>query len=90
MTVTIGEVTTGELSRRFDRFEDTVTKAIAGLGDKMDERPGRDDVLGLLKPLESRIAVLEGWQTWALRLGGPALVGALVGVAINASKLNGG
>jgi hypothetical protein len=90
MTATAGDVTTGELGRRFDRFEKTVTDGIAGLADKLDTRPDWKDVQNLIAPLEARVASLEGWQTWALRLGAPALVGSLVGVAINAIKLNGG
>jgi hypothetical protein len=82
-------VTTGELGRRFDRFEDTVTKGIAGLSDKLDTRPDWKDVQNLLTPLEARVASLEGWQTWALRLGGPAIVGALVGVAVNSVRIAG-
>ena len=38
---------------------------------------------------DKAINAIEGWQTWALRLGGPAVVAALVGVAFNASRIGG-
>ena len=88
MTVT-GEVTTGELGRRFDRFETVVTSSLEGISGKLDQRPDWKDVQTLLEPLRDRVSALEGWQTWALRLGGPAIVGSLVGVAINSVRIGG-
>jgi hypothetical protein len=89
MTAAAGDVTTGELGRRFDRFEGTITTALEGISSKLDQRPDWKDVQNMLAPLERRVGSLEGWQTWALRLGGPALVGSLVGVAVNSVRLNG-
>lgn len=43
------------------------------MADKLDARPTKDDITHL----ESRIADLEGWQTWAMRLGIPALLGVV-------------
>lgn len=36
---------------------------------------------------DKAIAGLESWNTWALRLGGPAVAAALVGVVLNASRI---
>lgn len=89
MTATAGDVTTGELGRRFDRFEGTITTALEGISAKLDQRPDWKDVQNMLAPLERRVGALEGWQTWALRLGGPALAGSVVGVLVNSLRING-
>jgi hypothetical protein len=87
MTAAAGDVTTGELGRRFDRFEGTITTALEGISSKLDQRPDWKDVQNMLTPLEGRVAALEGWQTWALRLGAPGIVGAIVGVIINGTRI---
>lgn len=87
MSITTGDVTTGELGRRIDRFEGTVTAALDGIAGKLDNRPDWQDIKRIETALLVRITALEGWQTWALRLGGPALAGALVGVAINGFRI---
>ena len=82
------DVTTGELGRRFDRFEDTITKTLGTVVTKLDERPDWKDVRGIETVLLDRIKRLEEWQTWALRLGAPALVGGAVGIIFNAVRIN--
>jgi hypothetical protein len=80
-------VTTGELGRRLDRLETTITAALGGIATKIDERPDWQDVRRIETALIVRISALEGWQTWALRLGAPGIVGALIGVLINAGRI---
>lgn len=82
------DVTTGELGRRLERFEKTVTGALATISEKLDDRPDWKDVRNIEALLVERIKRLEEWQTWALRLGAPALAGGLVGMLLNAFKLN--
>lgn len=81
-------VTTGELGRRLDRFENTITNALGGFSTKLDDRPDWQDVRRIEANLEGRIKKLEEWQTWALRLGGPALIAAVGGMLVNASRMS--
>lgn len=55
---------------------------------KLDDRPDWKDVRSIEARLLERVQKLEDWQTWALRLGGPALIGGVVGMLLNAFKLN--
>lgn len=68
-------ITTGELSRAVG----LIRSDIGDLRLDIRGRPTKEDLIYLTE----RVKNLENWQTWALRLGGPALVGCLVGVASN-------
>lgn len=76
------DVTTGELGRRLERFESTVTGALSGISDKLDARPDWLDVRNIEKGLNEKIKRLEDWQTWAGRLVLGAVVLAVLGVVL--------
>lgn len=71
-------ITTGELSRAVG----LIRSDIGDLRSDIRARPTKED----LAYLTARVKVLEDWQTWALRLGGPALVACLVGVFSNVQE----
>lgn len=83
------DVTTGELGRRFDRFEKTITETLGTVVTKLDERPDWKDVRNIEASIVERVKKLEDWQTWALRLGGPVVVAIGVGIANNAMRIAG-
>ncbi|MDQ5821181.1 MAG: hypothetical protein M3540_07065 [Actinomycetota bacterium] len=104
MPETEQSISTGELSRAVALIRgdiSTMAAALATRPDKEDLRRAEDhmvqrlqaaqDLQDLKNTLQDKaITALEGWQTWALRLGVPAVGGSLLGVAMNAIKLNGG
>lgn len=63
-----------------------------GLGavlDKLEDRPDWKDVRNIEATLKERIQRTEDWQTWALRLGGPAFLGGGVAIVVNALRISG-
>lgn len=96
-------ITTGELGRAVALIRGDIGRVTAALEqrpDKEDLRRVEDAALArvaaavelsdLKNELQDKaIAGLEDWQTWALRLGAPAIVAAVAGVLFNASRLGG-
>lgn len=96
-------ITTGELSRAVVLIRGDIGKLredVNARPDWQDVRRVEDGLLARIQALSAQtelkdklqdkaLEALEGWQTWALRLGGPALVAALVGMAANAVRLTG-
>ena len=96
-------ITTGELSRAVGLIRGDIGQLRTDVNarpDWQDVRRVEDGLLARIQALgaqverkdklqDKAINALEGWQTWALRLGGPALVAALVGMAANAVRLAG-
>lgn len=94
-------ITTGELSRAVALIRSdigTLVAAIAARPDKEDltkaEQALEARILATREIHELRAKIqdraikdLEDWQTWALRLGGPALVAAVAGVLYNAARI---
>ena len=77
------DVSTGELGRRLDRFEKTVTDALGGISSKLDDRPDWVDVRKIEAGLKESIKRLEDWQAWAVRLVlGAVILAVLGGVVI--------
>lgn len=68
-------ISTGELSRAVG----LIRSDIGDLRSDIRGRPTEKDLIYL----SERVKSLENWQTWALRLGGPAVVGCLIGVFSN-------
>lgn len=94
-------ITTGELSRAVSLIRHDIGvlhQALASRPDKDDLRRVEDGLIERIRAaaelqelrnqLQDRsIIAIEGWQTWALRLGAPALLGSVVGVLINGSRI---
>lgn len=80
-------VTTGELGRNLAKFEKTVTEALGTISTKLDERPNWTDVRAIETGLKERIAKLEDWQTWAMRIVLGAVLVAVLAVVVAAPKL---
>lgn len=89
-------ISTGELGRAVALIRGDITS----LASKLDGVPTKAEVdrqLVAAKELadlknelqDKAIAALEEWNTWALRLGAPALVAAIGGVLFNAARLGG-
>lgn len=76
------DVSTGEIGRRLDRFESTVTGSLSDIASKLDARPDWQDVRRIEKGLLDRIATLEDWQKWAVRLILAAVILAVLGVVL--------
>lgn len=76
------DVSTGEIGRRLDRFEKTVTDTLSDISGKLDARPDWLDVRNIEKGLNEKIKRLEDWQTWAGRLVLGAVVLAVLGVVL--------
>lgn len=66
-----------------------IEEALVVMLGKLDDRPDWKDVRNIEAVLAERVKRLEDWQTWALRLGGPALVAAAIGIVVNASRITG-
>lgn len=64
-----------------DRVERTMEAKINGIKEAQAMRDQLQD---------KAINAVEGWQTWALRLGGPAVMAALFGVVFNSTRISGG
>jgi len=96
-------ITTGELARAVGLIRSDIgelTKALAARPDQEDLKRMEDGLVERIRAAaelqalknalqDKAIAALEGWQVWALRLGGPALVAAVVGVLVNGIRING-
>jgi hypothetical protein len=76
------DVSTGEIGRRLDRFETTVTGALSDIAGKLDLRPDWADVRRIEKGLQERIQELEDWQKWAGRLIIGGVILAILGVVL--------
>ena len=66
-----------------------IETALAAILGKLDDRPAWKDVRTIEDGLLERVRRLEEWQTWALRLGAPSIIGAFVGMLFNAFRLTG-
>lgn len=102
MTADGTAITTGELSRavalirtdighlRADVASRPSTADVQRIEDGILERiRGAQALADLCHAGHDRdIKDLRDWQTWALRLGGPGVVGALIGVVLNASRIS--
>lgn len=75
-------VTTGELGRRLERFESTVTGTLSDISGKLDTRPDWADVRRIETGLSDRLKKLEDWQTWAGRLILGAVILAVLGAVL--------
>lgn len=75
-------VTTGELGRRLEKFETTITGTLGTVLEKLDNRPDWADVRRIESRLEERIKRLEDWQTWAARLILGAVILAVLGAVL--------
>ena len=94
-------ITTGELARAVALIRSDIgslTTAVAARPDQDDLRRMEEGLVERIRAAaelqalknalqDKAIAALEGWQTWALRLGGPALVGSVVGVLVNSIRM---
>jgi hypothetical protein len=96
-------ITTGELSRAVELIRgdighlrtdvntkpdwQDVRRIEEGLVQRMTAEKERVDLKNLLQ--DKAIEAGEEWRRWALRLGAPALVAAMVGMAANAIRLTG-
>jgi len=95
---------TGELSRAVALIRGDLSQLrqdISARPTQLDHSQLRQELLDKLKAdrdlqdlknqlQDKAIAALEGWTTWALRLGGPALAGAVVGVLVNGMRIQAG
>lgn len=70
---------------RLGKIEEGMTAVLS----KLDDRPDWKDVRNIEGALKEKIQRLEDWQTWALRLGGPAFLGGGVAIVVNALRING-
>lgn len=75
-------VTTGELGRRLEKFESTMTGTLGTVLDKLDNRPDWADVRRIEAGLSDRIKKLEDWQAWAGRLIIGAVILAVLGAVL--------
>lgn len=75
-------VTTGELGRRLEKFESTMTGTLDTVLQKLDNRPDWADVRRIETGLTDRLKKLEDWQTWAGRVILGAVILAVLGVVL--------
>jgi hypothetical protein len=97
-------ITSGELFRAVSLIREDIRGLRAAIDDRPDKddlkamREALEAKIAAVKEAQAMrdalqdkaINALEGWQTWALRLGGPAVIAALLGVVFNASRITGG
>jgi hypothetical protein len=96
-------ITTGELSRAVGLIRGDIGQLridVNARPDWQDIRRVEEGLLARIQALAAQaelkdqlqdkaLAALEDWQKWALRLGAPAVVAAVVGMAANAIRLAG-
>jgi len=96
-------ITTGELSRAVELIRTDIGHLRTDVNARPDWQDVRRVEDGLLARIQAHadhqvlknqlqdkaLEALEDWQRWALRLGGPALAAAVIGMAANAVRLAG-